>query len=98
MELKSLKQQQSEKKVRRVIVEDLPSDCDSDDDSYWYSSTDSEGYDSPVTDPEGDSKYENLEEGETQMIIPKIPKESRYRLTMWTAKTHYDVVKEVAKF
>ena len=49
-------------------MEDLPSDCDSDDDSYWYSSTDSEGYDSPVTDPEGENKYENLDEGETLVI------------------------------
>ena len=78
------------------MAEELPSDCDSSDDSYWYSSTDSDGgYESPITDQEGidrDPLTADL------AAVPKIPKESRYRLTMWTAKTHYDVVKEVSKF
>jgi len=74
----------------------LPSDCDSSNDSYWYSSTDTEGgYESPITDPEeGKDELHELDPS----AVPKIPKESRYRLTMWTAKTHYDVVKEVSKF
>ncbi len=95
MEPKSLKQQQSEV-LEKQHVNELPSDCDSSDDSYWYSSTDSEaGYESPVSD---DPLSMNLEKIETVIEKPKIPKESRYRLTMWTAKTHYDVVKEVSKF
>lgn len=50
MDPKSLKNQQLEK-VEKRQVDELPSDCDSDDDSYWYSSTDSDGgYESPATD------------------------------------------------
>ena len=95
MDPKSLKNQKLEK-VEKRQVDELPSDCDSDDDSYWYSSTDSDGgYESPATDQEGDVLDPQTAGA---VAVPKIPKEYRYRLTMWTAKTHYDVVKEVAKF
>ena len=57
MEPKSLKNQPPEKVEKIQVVEELPSDCDSSDDSYWYSSTDSDGgYESPVTDQEGDNR------------------------------------------
>lgn len=43
------------------------------------------------------------EQGVNKMVVlpqdpNKIPPEYNYRLTMWSGQTHYDVVKEVAKF
>lgn len=41
----------------------------------------------------------NLSDEEiTNDLSKKLPKEANYRLTMWSGNTHYDVVKEVAKF
>lgn len=95
MEPKVLKKQQSEQFDR--LAHTPPSDGDTSDDSYWYSSTDSEAaYESPVSDEE--CRTSPREKPDDYISSSKIPKESRYRLTMWTAKTHYDVVKEVSKF
>jgi hypothetical protein len=38
------------------------------------------------------------DESFTLEMCSKIPKEAKYQITMWSANTHYDVVKEVAKF
>ena len=95
MEPKVLKKQQSEQFDR--LAHTPPSDGDTSDDSYWYSSTDSEAaYESPISDEE--CRTSPREKPDDYISSSKIPKESRYRLTMWTAKTHYDVVKEVSKF
>lgn len=96
MEIKDSKNK-TEKTEKRRIVEEVNSDCDESDDSYWYSSTDPEDcYESPISDNDGEI-IDPLKL-EPDVKTTKIPKESRYKLTMWTAKTHYDVVKEVSKF
>lgn len=38
------------------------------------------------------------DESFTREVCKRVPHEANYRLTLWSGQTHYDVVKEVAKF
>ena len=73
-------------------------DEDESNDSYWFSSGEDENSDEST----GSTKFNqsqsiNSDESFT-LENKKIPKEANYRLTMWAANTHYEVVKEVSKF